>query len=131
MKHFAVFFAIMMAISIHDVAAQTDGYPVSGRVIDRITREGIPYAAVIIVGVEGSGVATDSTGMFTLPKVKPGINQFSAIQLGYRTVVTPEYRITPYTPFIEIELDQDPTELATCCRNSAMKWNCLSFTAER
>lgn len=112
MKHFAVFFAIMMAISIYDAAAQTDGYPVSGRVIDRVTREGIPYAAVIIVGVEGSGVATDSTGMFTLPKVKPGINQFSAIQLGYRTVVTPEYRITPYTPFIEIELDQDPTELA-------------------
>ena len=112
MKRFAVFIAIMVAVSIYSADAQVDGYNVSGKVIDRVTREGIPYAAVIIVGVEGSGVVTDSLGFFTLPKVKPGISQFSVIQLGYRTVVTPEYKITPYTPFIEIELDQDPTELA-------------------
>ena len=92
--------------------AQTKEYPVSGRVIDRQTREGIPYAAVFITGVEESGMATDSAGFFTLPAVPAGISQFSAVQLGYRTVVTPEYRITPYTPFIEIEMDEDATELA-------------------
>ena len=88
------------------------GYPVSGKVIDRLTRESIPYAAVVIVGVDGSGTLTDSTGVFTLENVRPGIVQLSAIQLGYRTVVTPEYRITPYTPFIEFEMDLDPDELA-------------------
>ena len=103
--------AVFSVIAASDSAAQTGTYPVSGRVIDRLTREGVPYAAVIIVGVEGSGVLTDSTGVFTLD-VKPGIAQFSSIQLGYRTVVTPEYKITPYTPFIEIEMDEDPTELA-------------------
>ncbi len=95
-----------------DASARPDGYTVTGRVIDRISREGIPYAAVVIVGVDGSGVSADSTGVFTLTDVKPGIVQFSAIQLGYRTVVTPEYKITPYTPFIEIEMDEDPAELA-------------------
>lgn len=104
--------AICIALFSLEVCAQVQGYAVKGRVIDRLTREGIPYAAVVIVGVEGSGVASDSTGVFILEDVRPGINQFSAIQLGYRTVVTPEYRITPYTPFIEIEMDQDPTELA-------------------
>jgi hypothetical protein len=54
---------------------------------------------------------TDSTGVFSFDKVKPGIVRFSAIQLGYRTTVSPEYKITPYTPFVEIEMDQDPTEL--------------------
>lgn len=113
MKRSVAILAIISAISsAFQAAAQTDGYPVRGRVIDRSTREGIQYAAVIIVGVEGSGVMTDSTGTFILQNVRPGINQFSAIQLGYRTVVTPEYKITPYTPFIEIEMDQDPTELA-------------------
>ena len=107
-----VFAMTFAALACLEAAAQTQSYPVSGRVVDRLTREGIPYAAVIIVGVEGSGVLADSTGVFTLEKVKPGISQFSAIQLGYRTVVTPEYRITPYTPFIEIEMDQDPTEIA-------------------
>jgi len=104
--------AAIVAAAAVDAAAQTEGYTVSGRVIDRITREGIPYAAVVIVGIDGSGVSADSTGAFTLYKVKPGILQFSAIQLGYRTVVTPEYKITPYTPFIEIEMDEDMTELS-------------------
>lgn len=114
MKRMILLAAIIAAVSAHGhaAAAQADGYTVNGRVIDRVTREGIPYAAVIIVGVEGSGVLADSTGVFSLQDVKPGIVQFSAIQLGYRTVVTPEYRITPFTPLIEIEMDQDPTELA-------------------
>ena len=95
-----------------DAVARPDGYSVNGRVIDRVTREGIPYAAVVIVGLEGSGVSADSTGTFTLHGVKPGIVQLSAIQMGYRTVVTPEYKISPYTPPIEIEMEEDMTELA-------------------
>ena len=112
MKRHLINAVIFLTAAVPETAAQNAGYPVSGRVIDRVTREGIPYAAVIIVGVEGSGVLADSSGVFTLPSVRPGINSFSAIQLGYRTVVTPEYKITPFTPLIEIEMDEDPTELA-------------------
>lgn len=100
--------AVVMTCSAY---AQTKGYLIKGQVIDRQTRDGVPYAAVIITGVDGSGVAADSLGMFSI-EVQPGITRFSALQLGYRPTVTPEYRITPYTPFIEIEMDQDPTELA-------------------
>ena len=115
MKRLA-FFAAALVAALSAICADAQsrtvqGYTVSGRVIDRITRECIPYAAVVIVGVEGSGTLADSTGVFTLDKVKPGIVQFSAIPLGYRTVVTAEYKITPYTPFIEIEMDPDPDEL--------------------
>lgn len=109
MKCLSFFMGMLL---VCEAVAQVKGYPVSGKVIDRVTREGVPYAAVVVVGVEGSGVLADSTGVFTLPDVPPGISQFSAIQLGYRTVVTPEYRITPYTPFIEIEMDQDAAEIA-------------------
>lgn len=117
MKRLAFFIAFFTAILIASYPSDAQpgsvqGYNVSGRVIDRLTRESIPYAAVVIVGVDGSGTLSDSTGVFTLENVRPGIVQFSAIQLGYRTVVTPEYKITPYTPFIEIEMEQDPDELA-------------------
>ena len=117
MKRLAFFIAFFTAILIASYPSDAQpeavqGYNVSGRIIDRLTRESIPYAAVVIVGVEGSGTLSDSTGVFTLENVRPGIVQFSAIQLGYRTVVTPEYKITPYTPFIEIEMEQDPDELA-------------------
>lgn len=112
MKKIACFCTILAIVALSRSHAQTQGYPVSGKVIDKVTREGVPYAAVIIVGLEGSGILADSTGVFTLPDVKPGISQFSAIQLGYRTTVTPEYRITPYTPFIEIEIEEDPAEIS-------------------
>ena len=116
MKRLAFFIAFCTAILIVSYPSDAQsgairGYNVSGRVIDRLTRESIPYAAVVIVGVDGSGTLSDSTGVFTLENVRPGIVQFSAIQMGYRTVVTPEYKITPYTPFIEIEMEQDPDEL--------------------
>ena len=77
--------AVISVISSYCVAAQVVGYSVSGRVIDRLTREGIPYAAVLIVGLEGSGVAADSTGVFTLNDVKPGI-----VDGIYREVLNPE-----------------------------------------
>ena len=47
-----------------EALAQIDGYPVSGQVIDRQTRAAVPYAAVLIVGDETSGVMTDSLGRF-------------------------------------------------------------------
>ena len=77
MKYLNVFLvAFLAAFTTVDAAARTDGYAVSGRVIDRITREGIAYAAVVIVGVEGSGTSADSTGAFTIYGVRPGIVQF-------------------------------------------------------
>ncbi len=92
--------------------AQVDGYQVKGQVIDRQTRETVPYAAIFVVGIDNSGVMADSTGRFVIEKVKPGIRQFSAVQLGYRTEITAEYSITPYTPPILIEMDVDPTEIS-------------------
>lgn len=111
MNRLVVFIVSVTVVSVIDVYARTDGYTVRGKVIDRSTREGIPYAAVVIVGVDGYGVSSDSTGVFVLENVRPGINSFSAIQLGYRIAVTPEYKITPYTPFIEIEMEEDVSEL--------------------
>ena len=67
MKRLVAIMAVITALSAFNASARVEGYPVKGRVIDRITREGVPYAAVIIVGVEGSGVMTDSVGVFLFP----------------------------------------------------------------
>lgn len=112
MKRFFYLSFILWGCSAIVMNSQTIGYPVNGRVIDRLSREGVPYAAVVVVGNESVGVMTDSTGYFSFEKMKPGIISFSAIQLGYLTAVTPDYIISPQTPFIEIEIDRDPSELA-------------------
>ena len=82
-------------------------YSVRGRVIDGRTRQGIPYAAVVIAGQEQKGVSTDSTGHFTLEDVAPGIYRLAVSSLGYKGLQTPEYIISANTPFVEIEMEPD------------------------
>ena len=87
------------------------GYPVSGRVIDRLTREPVPYAAVVVAGQEQHGASTDSLGRFRIERVQPGISRLQVSSVGYRTTFTPEYLVSASTPFIEIEVDEDATQL--------------------
>ena len=87
------------------------GYPVSGRVIDRLTREPVPYAAVVVAGQEQRGASTDSLGRFRIERVQPGISRLQVSSMGYRTTFTPEYLVSASTPFIEIEIDEDAAQL--------------------
>lgn len=73
----------------------TESYPVSGRVIDRLTRQPVPFAAVVISGQPGKGAMADSAGKFTIAQVKPGIYRLSASMLGYRSALTSEYSFRP------------------------------------
>ena len=69
------------------------------------------YAAVVPVGQEQRGASTDSLGRFRLERVRAGIFRLSASSVGYKTVVTPEYLVSAATPFIEIEMEEDATQL--------------------
>ncbi len=87
------------------VTAQT--FSIRGKVIDRMTRQGIPYANVYIEGDTQTGTATDSIGRFTLPNAKPGIHRLVVSCIGYLPKLTPEYMVSARTPFIEVELEED------------------------
>ena len=91
----------------------TESYPVSGRVIDRLTRQPVPFAAVVISGQPGKGAMADSAGKFTIAQVKPGIYRLSASMLGYRSALTSEYIVSAGTPFIEIELEKEAQGIET------------------
>ncbi len=104
-------FAALLACTRAAAGTPESGYPVNGRVIDRLTRRPVAYAAVVPVGQEQQGVSTDSAGHFTLRRVRPGIHRLSASSVGYKSVVTPEYLVSAATPFIEIEMEEDATQL--------------------
>lgn len=101
---------VLLVLYIPSVWAAA-GYPVRGRVIDRLSREPVAYAAVTITGQPGKGAMTDSLGRFEILQVKPGIYSLTASFIGYRTVVTPEYQVSARTPFIEIEMEEEPEHL--------------------
>ena len=106
-----LFFALAALCLASAVRAQGGAYAVSGRVIDRLTRRPVAYAAVVPVGQEQRGASTDSLGRFRLERVQAGIFRLSASSVGYKTVVTPEYLVSAATPFIEIEMEEDATQL--------------------
>ena len=103
------FLSLVCLLFLFVAAAYSQGYTIKGRVIDRLSRQPIEYANVLVVGGNNNGVgaATDTYGNFVIEKVKPGICQLSVSYLGYKSVITPDYIISATTPFIEIEMDED------------------------
>ena len=87
--------------------AQNQTFSIHGKVIDRNSRQGIPFANVHIEGDVHTGTATDSTGVFRITNAKPGIHRLVISYIGYRSKVTPEYMVSARTPFIEVELEED------------------------
>lgn len=92
-------------------AAAPEGYVLRGKVIDRLSRRPVPYAAVVIDGQEQRGDATDSAGVFAIEGVRPGIRRLRVTGIGYKSTLTPEYAVSSATPFIEIEVEEDVARL--------------------
>lgn len=92
-------------------ANASESYPVRGRVIDRLTRRPVAYAAVVIAGQEATGAAADSLGRFEIEHVRPGIHRLRVSSVGYRSLLTPEYLVSAATPSIEIEMDAETQQL--------------------
>ena len=105
----AMLFLCLSAASA--VRGQQETYAVSGRVIDRLSRRPVAYAAVVLAGQEQKGASTDSLGKFRIERVKPGIWRLAVSSVGYKSVTTPEYMVSAATPFIEVELEEDAEQL--------------------
>lgn len=84
---------------------------IEGRVIDARTREALPFVNVTIYGKPDVGSATDIDGTFTITDVKPGIFRLVASYVGYKTTETSEYMATIKDVFVEIEMEEDATNL--------------------
>ena len=65
-------------------------HQIKGVVIDNTSRRSLEFVSVVALGT-GTGAATDSTGHFAIPQLKPGIYRLQASALGYKVTTTPEY----------------------------------------
>ena len=62
-------------------------------------------------GAAGVGAATDTTGVFVISGVTPGICRLYVTCIGYKSVLSAEYFVSAKMPTIEIELDEDSKHL--------------------
>ena len=85
-------------------------HQVKGTVIDKSSRQPLEFINVMIVGLNKGGV-TNAEGKFSIWQVPPGIYRLQASAIGYKTVTTPEYILSTRDLHIQIEMEENQTEL--------------------
>lgn len=101
------FFILLCCLCWNVFAAE---YQIKGVVIDKSTRQPLEFVNVLVVGL-GIGASTDANGIFLITQVPPGIYRLQASFLGYKTELTPEYRVNHVTPYVQIELEEENASL--------------------
>lgn len=88
--------------------AQT--YSVKGKVVSQATGEGVPFVNVSIWD-SSRGVTTDSVGNYRIGNLSPGAYRVQVSSVGYKTYVSPEFRITAYDYTLDIGLEESQVSL--------------------
>ena len=103
-----VFFLFLLGL-LTAVGAQPT-HKIKGTVIDKASRQPLEFINVLILGL-GRGAVTDAEGHFNIQEVPPGIYRLQASAVGYKTVLTPEYIVSTKDLTIQIETEENLTEL--------------------
>ena len=104
-------FILICIFQITAMHAESEKFTVRGRIVDRLSREPVIGASVSVQGLQGVGAATDTTGVFVISGVNPGICRLYVTCIGYKSVLSAEYFVSAKMPTIEIELDEDSKHL--------------------
>ena len=88
-------------------------FRVTGKVIDRTSRQPVVGAFVSPTSIDTVRAVTDTAGVFVLPHVPPGIFSFRVTAAGYVPQETPDYIVSAVTPEVNVELEEDIKSLHT------------------
>ncbi len=102
------FFCCLVYAIVSVFGVQT--YSVQGVVYARTTGERLPF---VNVGVWNTalGTTTDSLGRYSIDRLAPGIYRVQVSSVGYKTYVSPEFRISSYDYPLDIALEESQVAL--------------------
>ena len=103
-----VLFLLLLGL-LTTVSAQPT-HRIKGTVIDKASRQPLEFINVLVLGL-GRGGVTDAEGHFNIGEVPPGIYRLQASAVGYKTILTPEYIVSTKDLTIQIETEENLTEL--------------------
>ena len=103
-----VLFLLLLGL-LTTVSAQPT-HRIQGTVIDKASRQPLEFINVLVLGL-GRGGVTDAEGHFNIGEVPPGIYRLQASAVGYKTILTPEYIVSTKDLTIQIETEENLTEL--------------------
>ena len=102
-------FVFLFFIFISAYGAQT--YSVKGVVTSHATGEGLPFVSVGIWNTP-MGTMTDSLGNYFIGNLSPGMYRIQVSSVGYKTYVSPEFRISSYDYTLDIALEESQVALS-------------------
>lgn len=117
-----VFFLFLLGLLTAAGAQPT--HKIKGTVIDKASRQPLEFINVLILGL-GRGAVTDAEGHFNIQEVPPGIYRLQASAVGYKTVLTPEYIVSTKDLTIQIETEENLTELEGVTVTASPFWHDL------
>lgn len=86
---------------------------ITGRVVDKKTKEPLPSVNVIIKGTS-LGASTDVDGYYTILHIPPGIYTVNITCVGYKSVMVEETRVRiDQTTVVDVELEEQAIEAET------------------
>ncbi|EKA84647.1 tonB-dependent Receptor Plug domain protein [Bacteroides fragilis str. 3719 A10] len=103
-----VLFLLLLGL-LTTVSAQPT-HRIKGTVIDKASRQPLEFINVLVLGL-GRGGVTDAEGHFNIGEVPPDIYRLQASAVGYKTILTPEYIVSTKDLTIQIETEENLTEL--------------------
>ena len=103
-----VLFLLLLGL-LTTVSAQPT-HRIKGTVIDKASRQPLEFINVLVLGL-GRGGVTDAEGHFNIGEVPPGIYRLQTSAVGYKTILTPEYIVSTKDLTIQIETEENLTEL--------------------
>lgn len=102
---------IILFISIQVTFGQQPQGSIEGKVIDKITQEGLPGVNIIIPGTN-KGTASDINGNFSITGLEVGIYQLRASFVGYNSVTKSDITVNSSRPAsVTFELTESSIEL--------------------
>jgi len=101
--------ATIIIFSATLVFGQEKTLSVYGRVIDKLTKEPLIGANVIILGTD-FGAATNSQGEFSISNVLPNTYQVRASVIGYNSITKTDISVMPGRP-AQVEFEITPTSI--------------------
>ncbi|MGK7395520.1 MAG: TonB-dependent receptor [Candidatus Cyclobacteriaceae bacterium M3_2C_046] len=107
-------FIILIVIYYHSIIAQTITQSINGVVTDKLTKEPLPFANIMVMGSDPLiGVTSDINGKFILENVPVGRQSIQVSMVGYQTYIFNELLVTSSRGInIEVELEPSFEELA-------------------
>lgn len=98
--------ALCLILSISTLQAQNTDAIIFGHVIDKQTREHLPYVNVVVKGTT-KGASTDDSGHFFITNLREGTHTLEVSYIGYHTFQTEVFVKQGESKELNIEIERD------------------------